>query len=237
MALHAGAAAALLIGQRRRDRGRASAVRRPPRRGGRPLLRPAGDRRLPVRAPDRAAPGRSARDGRRARSPERSRWRSPTAVLSCAGPVTPRPSTASPSGFGQATALAPGVSRNGATLAAARWRRFTAHARQPALAHRRPAGDRRRDPPQGGPASPSRRRARPRRGDGGRRGRVVRLHARLAEADRRWSSGTGPCGRMPPTGSAWPARCSEASPWPSSHGGAAGPAMPPIRERDRAAGG
>ena len=29
-------------------------------------------------------------------------------------------------GLAQATALAPGVSRNGATLAAARWRRFTA---------------------------------------------------------------------------------------------------------------
>ena len=33
--------------------------------------------------------------------------------------------TASPSASAQATALAPGVSRNGATLAAARWRRFT----------------------------------------------------------------------------------------------------------------
>ena len=41
------------------------------------------------------------------------------------GPVTQHRVDGLALGLAQATALAPGVSRNGATLAAARWRRFT----------------------------------------------------------------------------------------------------------------
>jgi undecaprenyl-diphosphatase len=41
------------------------------------------------------------------------------------GPGEPTPLDGLALGIGQAAALAPGVSRNGATLAAARWRRFT----------------------------------------------------------------------------------------------------------------
>ena len=58
-------------------------------------------------------------------------------------------------GLAQAAALIPGVSRNGATLTAAR-RAVHARARQPALANGRAAGDRRRDGAQGGAPTASR---------------------------------------------------------------------------------
>ncbi len=80
------------------DRGRASAVRRPACRRGRALLRAAGGVGYRFERQIERRLGGPAGDGRRARSPERSRWRSPTAVLSGAGRGEATPSTASPSG-------------------------------------------------------------------------------------------------------------------------------------------
>ena len=89
---------------------------------------PPGRRRPRARAPDRGEPRRAASDGDRA---ARRRRRD--------GARRPRPKHRSRSragavdglalGLAQAAALAPGVSRNGATLTAARWRGFArAHA-------------------------------------------------------------------------------------------------------------
>ena len=161
VALHAGAAAALLIGQRRVIADELRAVRRPARRGGRALLRAAGDRRLPVRAPDRAAP-------RAARAPPPSGLLAGAVAMAVAdrrpqlrGPGDvdphrrPRPGPR-PGHRARARRLAQRRDARGRALAA-----LHRAARQPPLAHRRPAGDRRRDPAQGRPAAAPRRRARP----------------------------------------------------------------------------
>ena len=76
----------------------------------------------------------------------RSRWRRPTARRSGATRERRRrASTRCALGLAQACALVPGVSRNGATLAAARCARLHARGRERALAPRRAADDRRRD--------------------------------------------------------------------------------------------
>ena len=124
MALHAGAAAALLIGQRRMI---AEELR---------LFDAAAPRwlRSPSCRRQSSATGSSARSS--------GAWAVPraTAVGLAAGAVAMaladrRPQLRGPGdaaavdglalGLAQAAALAPGVSRNGATLAAARGRRFT----------------------------------------------------------------------------------------------------------------
>ena len=144
VALHAGAAGALLIGQRRLiaeelrlfDARRAAVVALsfvPPAIVGYGFERQI-ERRLG--GPRATAIGLVAGAVAMAIADRRPQDRGP-------GDATPVDGLAL--GLAQATALAPGVSRNGATLAAARWRRFTRAARQPPLAHRRPAGDRRRD--------------------------------------------------------------------------------------------
>ncbi len=86
-------------------------------------------------------------------------------------------------GVAQAAALAPGVSRNGITLAAARWRRFSRDqanllSRTIALADHR-----RRHGAQGHPPRPPRRLARAAPLAGDRRRRLLRLDPRLAAVD------------------------------------------------------
>ena len=125
VALHAGTAAALLITLRDEVGDAVRGMRPRGRRADRAVVRPAGDRRLPARAPDRAAPRHAADDRRRADRSARWRWPGPTArrrrdARPDAGAVD-----ALWLGIAQACALIPGVSRNGATLAAARLRRFT----------------------------------------------------------------------------------------------------------------
>ena len=125
VALHAGAAAALLIGQRRLiadelrlfDARRAAVVALsfvPPAIVGYRFERQI-ERRLG--GPRATAVGLAAGAVAMALADRRPQQRGP-------GDVTPVDGLAL--GLAQATALAPGVSRNGATLAAARWRRFTA---------------------------------------------------------------------------------------------------------------
>ncbi len=96
-----------------------------PRRADRAVVSAPGDRRLHARASDRAPPRHPGHDRGGARSAARWRWRgrdrAPQARRSQdAGAVD-----ALWLGAAQACALIPGVSRNGATLAAARLRRFT----------------------------------------------------------------------------------------------------------------
>ena len=152
VALHAGAAAALLVGQRRTDRRGAARVR-PPRAPssspspscpaavvGYTLERPI-ERRLGRAAGDRlgllaGAAAMLVAD----RRPQRRGRGEATAADGLA------------LGVAQAAALAPGVSRNGVTLAAARWRALLPRPGQPALAHDRAADHRRRHRPQGRPA-------------------------------------------------------------------------------------
>jgi undecaprenyl-diphosphatase len=122
--LHAGAAAALLIGQRRIiahelrqfDRRRAAVLALsfvPPAIAGFVLERPI-ERLLGGPGPTAVGlvAGSAAMVAADRRPQERGR-----------GAVTPADGLAL--GVAQAAALSPGVSRNGATLAAARWRRFT----------------------------------------------------------------------------------------------------------------
>ena len=122
--LHAGAAAALLIGQRRViaaelaefDRRRAAVLAlsfAPPAIAGYTLERPI-ERQLG--GPGSIAIGLVAGSAAMVVADRRPRQRG-------RGEVTPADGVAL--GFAQAAALVPGVSRNGATLSAARWRRFT----------------------------------------------------------------------------------------------------------------
>jgi len=124
VALHAGAAGALLIGQRRLiaeelrlfDARRAAVVALsfvPPAIIGYRFERQI-ERRLG--GPRATAAGLAAGAVAMAIADRRPQDRGP-------GDATPADGFAL--GIAQATALAPGVSRNGATLAAARWRRFT----------------------------------------------------------------------------------------------------------------
>ena len=124
VALHAGAAAALLIGQRRMiadelrlfDARRAAVVALsfvPPAIIGYRFERQIEQR---LGGPRATAIGLAAGAVGMALADRRPQLRGP-------GDVTPTDGLAL--GFAQATALAPGVSRNGATLAAARCRRFT----------------------------------------------------------------------------------------------------------------
>jgi undecaprenyl-diphosphatase len=124
VALHAGAAAALLIGQRRLiaeelrqfDARRAAVVALsfvPPAIVGYGLERQI-ERRLG--GPRTTAVGLAAGAIAMAIADRRPQERGPGDVMPADGLAL---------GLAQATALAPGVSRNGATLAAARWRRFT----------------------------------------------------------------------------------------------------------------
>ena len=125
VALHGGAAAALLIGQRRTIRRGAALLRR---------AAGAGARRSPSCRPPRSATCSSGRSsgvwaGRGRRRPgcwrERRRCWSPTRGRSERGRGDATPADGLALGVAQAAALAPGVSRNGVTLAAARWRRFS----------------------------------------------------------------------------------------------------------------
>ena len=130
--------------------------------------------------------GGPRRDRRRARRRARWRWSPPTAPPGARAAATPAPLDGLALGVAQAAALAPGVSRNGATLTAARRRRFTPRAREPALAHRRAAGDRRRRRVLKGvaPAPPRVSSRSSRRAIAAGVARLVRLHPRLAAPDR-----------------------------------------------------
>ena len=125
VALHAGTAAALLIGQRREIAAELAAF--DARRAAVVALSfvPAGDRRLRARAPDRGPPRRTADDRRRARR----RGGGDAGRRPPAAGARPRRrrrrSTGSRSGSPRRPRWCPGVSRNGATLTAARARRFT----------------------------------------------------------------------------------------------------------------
>jgi undecaprenyl-diphosphatase len=124
VALHAGAAAALLVGQRRVigdelrsfDSRRASVVAlsfAPPAIAGFALER-AIERRLG--GPGATAAGLLAGAAAMVIADTRRQRRGPNRVRSADGLAL---------GIAQTTALIPGVSRNGATLAAARWRGFS----------------------------------------------------------------------------------------------------------------
>ncbi len=124
VAVHAGAAAALMIGQRRLIAGE---------------LRSFGARRAGLVAlsflpPPSSATCSSARSSAGSVGPRTIAAGlvagSVAMVAADRAPQERGPGDATPLdglflGLGQAAALAPGVSRNGATLAAARWRRFT----------------------------------------------------------------------------------------------------------------
>ncbi len=125
VALHAGAAAALLIGQRELI---AEELREFDRRGAAVLalsFLPAARRRLRARAADRAAPRRAAATAIGLLAGAAAMLAGDTPARSCAAAARPRAADGLALGVAQAAALAPGVSRNGATLAAARWRRFS----------------------------------------------------------------------------------------------------------------
>jgi undecaprenyl-diphosphatase len=124
VALHAGAAAALLIGQRRLiaqelrmfDARRAAVVALsflPPAIVGYGLERQIESR---LGGPRTTAIGLAAGAAGMAIADRRPQERGPGDVMPADGLAL---------GLAQAAALAPGVSRNGATLAAARWRRFS----------------------------------------------------------------------------------------------------------------
>ena len=124
VALHAGGAAALLIGQRRViaeelrefDRRRAAVVALsfvPPAIAGYGLERQIESR---LGGPLTTAVGLVLGAAAMAIADRRPQERGPGDATAMDGLAL---------GLGQAAALAPGVSRNGATLAAARWRRFT----------------------------------------------------------------------------------------------------------------
>ena len=138
-----------------------------------------------LRAADRAAAGRARGRPPTACSPARRRCSSPTAARSCAGAARRRPPTAWRSGVAQAAALAPGVSRNGVTLAAARWRALLPRPGEPALADDRAADHRRRHRASRASAC-ARRGAAPelRRSLALGIGRLLRLDPRLAAPDR-----------------------------------------------------
>ena len=184
VALHGGTAAALLIGQRRMIAARAGRLRRPPRGGRRALVRPAGDRRLPLRVGDRDAARRPAATaaglvaGAVAMAARRPRARRSAAR------ARPAPLDGLALGIAQASALAPGRLAKRRHAGRGPGARVHPRAGQPALADRRPAGDRRRDRAQGRAAAPARRPAGLRPGARRRRRGVVRLDAGLAAADR-----------------------------------------------------
>ena len=131
VALHAGTAAALLIALRGEVGDAIRGLDRAPRRAARRLVRPARGGRPTPRAADRAAP-RHAGDDRRGPRP------GALAMLAAdrAPPSAHREDAGSADalalGLAQACALVPGVSRNGATLTAARRRPL--HARPDANA-------------------------------------------------------------------------------------------------------
>ena len=184
VALHAGTAAALLITLRGEVGDAVRGLNAAAAGADRAVVRPAGDRRLRARAPDRAPARHAARRSPPGCSPARCvmAWadRAPAGT-----PTTSRPGAADALwlGVAQACALIPGVSRNGATLAAARLRRFTRedanrlsrHVALPVIAGATLL--------KGDPPAPPRSAA----GYGGavrrRRRGVVRLHARLDLAD------------------------------------------------------
>ena len=180
VALHAGTAAALLITLR------TEVVRRRARHEPaiaelhRPLVRAAGDRRLHAGAPDRAPPRHARHDRRWAWWSGRWRWRGPTARRRRGPRTKPAWPTRLWLGVAQACALLPGVSRNGATLAAARRRGFaredanqlSRHVALPVIAGATRAQD--------GAPGPARAAAAQRASVRARRGRVVRLDAGLA---------------------------------------------------------
>ncbi len=184
VALHAGAAAALLIGQRRADRRRAARLRRCAARSS------SASPSCPPRSSATRSSGRSSggwADRGRPRSgcsPARRRCSSPTHGRSGAAAARRAPADGLALGVAQAAALAPGVSRNGITLAAARWRRLLPRPGEPALAHDRPADHRRRHRAQGRAPAPPRRLARAAPLDGDRRRRLLRLDPRLPAPDR-----------------------------------------------------
>ena len=124
VALHAGTAAALLIGLRREIADELRAFDAPARRGGGALVRAARHRRARAGAADRGA-RHAARDRGRAWSPASIAMvaRRPRAPGARAWRRERRDGLAL--GLAQAAALVPGVSRNGATLTAARARGFT----------------------------------------------------------------------------------------------------------------
>ena len=136
VALHAGTAVALLIGAARARS--PSALRRldaPPGRLHRPgaSLPPAVAGCALERPIERAA-GHARGDRRRAARRRARRWSRPTRAPAAAATArTPAPVDALVLGLAQACALCPGVSRNGATLAAARLRGLRARATPNAL--------------------------------------------------------------------------------------------------------
>ena len=140
----------------RRGRRRGARLRPPPRRAPRRLVRP------PRRArPARSSGRSSAASARRARSPPawpRARWpwSPPTARRGSAAGRTRGSADALALGLAQACALVPGVSRNGATLTAARAAPLPPLGRQRPVAACRPAGHRGRHRAQGRAPAPPR---------------------------------------------------------------------------------
>ena len=216
VALHAGTAAALLITLRREVEEARPAHQPAPDLVHRRSRSPPGDRRLHA-----GAIRSSATSARRPRSPSgssaaRSRWRGRIARPRRAAPHrTPAPADALALGIAQACALIPGVSRNGATLAAARLR--GSRARTPTSCRGtwrcRSSPGPRCSRPSGWPAGGSRRGARLPFAVGA--GRIVRLDPglHLADPPGRARPLAAPVRRLPPgAGGARPAAPDAARP-------------------------
>ena len=194
------------------DRRRAARLRRAGARSS--SASPSCRRRSSATRSSARSSGASAGRGRprSACSPARRRCWSPTPGRSGAAAARRPPRDGLALGVAQAAALAPGVSRNGVTLAAARWRRLLPRPGEPALAHDRAADHRRRHRAQGRAPGPPRRFAGAAPLDGARRRRLLRLDPRLPAADPAWSSATARSGPTRPTERASPPRSCEAAP-------------------------
>ena len=98
-----------------------------PAQGGRPrpLLPARRPLRRSLRAADRSSPRRARCPPPPGCSPGPARWSLPTATPQQRDRGQATAADGLALGFAQAAALAPGVSRNGATLSVARWRGFT----------------------------------------------------------------------------------------------------------------
>ena len=125
VALHAGTAAALLIGQRREIAAELAAFDAAgPRSSALSFIPPAiAGYRLERQIEGRLGGPRTIAAGLARR--RRRRWWPPTAAPQQRGPGDAGAADGLALGVAQAAALIPGVSRNGATLTAARARRFT----------------------------------------------------------------------------------------------------------------
>ena len=160
VALHAGTAAALLVGLRDEVARGGARARPPPRRA--PRWARSCRRRssgYTLERPIERAPGHAADHRRRPAAGAAAMALADRAARRAAGARRPAPPTRSRSASRRPARSSPGVSRNGVTLAAARAARLRPRGRERALAPRRAAGHRRGDRAEGRAAGAARRAA------------------------------------------------------------------------------